>query len=226
LPNFLARTAYKTPVDELQTAFQDAWKTPLHTFQWMGENPKHLAYFNDYMALRRQAELSWLMVYPVAEEVKDWDAADGEKAIYVNIGGGIGHQCKQFKEKYPDLPGRVILQDLPHSIANALPSPGVENLQHDLFQPQPIKGAKFYFMRGVLHDHPAHQARKILEQTKAAMGPGSVLLIDEMILPETGVSLMAASIDMTILTALAGMERTEAQWREIMQRWGSTLSRR
>jgi len=64
--------------------------------------------------------------------------------------------------------------------------------------------AKFYFLRGVLHGHPPHQVCRILEQTKAAMGPDSILLIDEMILPETGVSLMAASIDMAMLTALAG----------------------
>lgn len=136
----MKRTEYKNPVDELHTAFQDAWKTPLHAFQWFGENPGHLAYFNDYMALRRKPELSWLSVYPVAREVKSWDAKDNSKVIYVNIGGGIGHQCKQFKEKYPDLPGRVILQDLPHSIAKALPTPGVENMEHDFFQPQPIKG--------------------------------------------------------------------------------------
>jgi demethylsterigmatocystin 6-O-methyltransferase len=57
------------------------------------------------------------------------------------------------------------------------------------------------------------------------MGLESILLIDEMVLPETGVSLMAASIDMTILTALAGMERTEAQWRELLGEWGLNLSR-
>ncbi|KAF2269981.1 O-methyl transferase B [Lojkania enalia] len=223
LPAFLKRTKYKNPVDELHTAFQDAWKTPLPAFQWFSENPGHLTYFNDYMALRREPELSWLSVYPVAREVKDWDTKDNSKAIYVNIGGGIGHQCKQFKEKYPDLPGRVILQDLPHSIAKALRTPGVENMEHDFFQPQPIKDAKFYFLRGVLHDHPPHQVRKILEQTKAAMGPDSILLIDEMILPETGVNLTAASIDMTMLTALAGMERTEAQWRETLGEVGLEL---
>lgn len=127
-------------MDELHTAFQDAWKTPLHAFQWFAENNSHLTYFNDYMALRRKPELSWLSVYPVAQEVEGWDSKDNSRAIYVNIGGGIGHQCKQFKEKYPDLPGRVILQDLPHSIAKALPTPGVENMEHDFFQPQPIKG--------------------------------------------------------------------------------------
>jgi hypothetical protein len=80
-------------------------------------------------------------------------------------------------------------------------------------------------MRGVLHDHPPRQVRRILEHIKTAMGSQSVLLIDEMILPETGVNLMAASIDMTMLTALAGMERTEAQWREILADVGLELVR-
>lgn len=136
----MKRTGYKDPVDELHTAFQDAWNTSLHAFQWFGENPGHLAHFNEYMALRRRPELSWLSVYPVIQRVQGWDAKDNSRAIYVNIGGGIGHQCKQFKEKYSNLPGRVILQDLPHSIAEALPTPGVENMEHDFFQPQPITG--------------------------------------------------------------------------------------
>lgn len=57
------------------------------------------------------------------------------------------------------------------------------------------------------------------------MGPESVLLIDEMILPETGVNVIAASIDMTMLTALAGLERTEAQWRETLAEVGLELVR-
>lgn len=70
--------------------------------------------------------------------------------------------------------------------------------------------AKFYFLHGVLHDRPSHQVCEVLGQTKVIMGPESFLLIDEMILSETRVSLMATSIDITMLTALAGMERTEA----------------
>lgn len=38
-----------------------------------------------------------------------------------------------------------------------------------------------------------------------------------------GVNPMAASIDMTMLTALAGMERTEAQWRETIEEVGLEL---
>lgn len=222
---FLKRTKYKNPTNELHTAFQDAWKTPLYAFQWFGETSGHLSFFNDYMAHRRQPEVSWMSVFPVACEIQGWEADNQDKVVYVNIGGGIGHQCRQFKEKYPGVPGRVVLQDLEHSIDKALSTPGVENMTHNFFEPQPITSivnlckltrnpdAKFYFPRCVLHDHPPHQVRKILEQTKAVMGIDSILLVDERILPETRVSLMAASNDMTMLTALVGMERTEAQWR-------------
>lgn len=77
----------------------------------------------------------------------------------------------------------------------------------------------------MLHDHPPQKVAKILERVQAAMGPESVLLIDEMILPETGVNLAAASIDMTMLTAMAGMERTEAQWRETLAGAGLQLEK-
>ncbi|KAJ8062109.1 hypothetical protein OCU04_008670 [Sclerotinia nivalis] len=222
LPLFLKKTSYQNPTNELHTAFQDAWETPLHAFAWFGEHPDHLAPFNDYMALRREPQLSWLTVYPVGEEVQD---ISPQRPLYVNVGGGVGHQCAQFKERYPDVPGRVILQDLPHSIAEALKTPGVENLVHNFFDPQPIKGAKFYYMRGVLHNHPPHKVQKLLENTKSAMAPDSILLIDEMILPDKGVNANAAAIDMTMMTALAAMERTEAQWGETLKDAGLEIVR-
>lgn len=58
----------------------------------------------------------------------------------MNIGGGISHQRAQFKVRFPNIKGRVILQDMPHSIERALKTEGVENMEHNFFEPQPIKG--------------------------------------------------------------------------------------
>lgn len=58
---------------------------------------------------------------------------------------------------------------------------------------------------------------------KAAMGPESVLLIDEMVFPESGVNFNTASIDMTMLSVFASMERTEAQWRLVFEDVGLEL---
>ncbi|KAL2756635.1 hypothetical protein ACRALDRAFT_1075525 [Sodiomyces alcalophilus JCM 7366] len=220
IPAFLKKTSYKSPSDEIHTVFQDAWKTDKHAFAWFADHPEKLDYFNDYMAFRREPELSWLTVYPVEEETRGWDAS---RPVYVNIGGGIGHQCAQFKERYPNIPGQVILQDMPHSIAKALPTPGVDNVAHNFFEPQPVRGAKFYFARGVLHNHPDHKVRTLLENIKSAMAPDSVLLLDEMVLPETGVNSYAAAMDLTMMAAFASMERSEAQWRKIVEDVGLKL---
>ena len=122
----------------MHTVFQTAWKSNVHQFEWFDKHPDELKFFNDFMALRQRPDVSWLSVYPVEAETKDWDPA---APVYVNMGGGIGHQCAQFKEHFPHVPGRVILQDLPHSINNALQTPGVENMVHNFFEPQPVKGA-------------------------------------------------------------------------------------
>ncbi|KAK6844447.1 hypothetical protein PG995_014557 [Apiospora arundinis] len=225
LPQFLRQTEYKNPVDDTRTAFRMAFDTDLDSFSWFSHNPSHLAHFNSYMALRRKPSATWLSVYPVvAEAGVNWPA---DKPLYVNIGGGVGHQCAQFREKYPDflLPGRVVLQDLPHSVAEALPTPGVENMAHDIFEPQPIVGAKFYHLRAVLHNHPPHKVRRLLETIKAVMTHESIMIIDEMVLPEVGVTFNAAAIDMTMLAAFASMERTEAQWRETFEGVGLKLVR-
>ncbi|KAI2464675.1 O-methyl transferase B [Annulohypoxylon bovei var. microspora] len=222
-PDFLKKNNYQNPADENNTAFQMGWNTQKQPFDFMLTLPGAMDQFHTYMALRRQAELSWLTVYPVHEEAAG--LTDQKRPLYVNIGGGIGHQCAQFREKYPDLPGRVILQDLPGTVARALPTPGVENMAHDFFGPQPVRGAKFYFMRGVPHNHPPHRVRLLFERTREAMAPDSVLLVDETVLPATGVGFIAASIDLTMLGAFASMERTEDEWRILAESAGLELVR-
>ena len=80
-------------------------------------------------------------------------------------------------------------------------------------------------MRGVLHNHPPHKVQEVLRNTKSAMTSDSVLLVDEMVFPETGVNFDAASIDMTMLGAFASMERTEAQWHDTFGNAGLQLVR-
>jgi hypothetical protein len=222
LPSYLKQSGHENPTNEAHTPFHTAWNTSLHPFAWFSGQPDNLAYFNDYMALRRGPATSWLSVYPVQKETEGLVSL---RIVYVNIGGGVGHQCAQFLEKYPHMAGKVVLQDLPHSIHNAMPTPGVENMAHDFFQPQPVKGAKFYFMRAVLHNHPPHRVCDILKNTKDAMELDSILLIDEMILPETGIDPRAAAIDMTMMTTFGSMERTEAQWRKTFEAAGLELVR-
>lgn len=79
-------------------------------------------------------------------------------------------------------------------------------------------------MRGVFHNHPHHKVLKLLANTKAAMAPDSILLIDEIILPETSAHIDAVSMDLTMMCAFAGMERTEKQWRDVIAEAGLKLT--
>lgn len=136
LPDFLAKISYQDITDNANTVHQAAWKSEGPVFVWMAEHPQNADYFNQYLAHRRKDMPTWLDVFPVEQETKG--AENG--VLLVDIGGNIGHVCAEFKAKYPHLPGRVILQDLPHAIPMALQTPGVENTVYDIFTPQPVKG--------------------------------------------------------------------------------------
>ena len=129
---------YQDITDNTNTPHQAVRKSSLPAFLWFAENPKAGAYFNEYMSYRRKGMANWLDVYPVEQETKGWNPTD---AVFVDIGGNIGHQCAELKAKYPDLPGKVVLQDLPQPINQALQTPGVLNMIYDAFDPQPVKGA-------------------------------------------------------------------------------------
>ena len=81
--------------------------------------------------------------YPVNKNLVD-DAKAADKAIFlVDIGGGKGHDLQELHQQYPNLPGRLILQDLNGVIREAEAS-GLDKkiitMEHDFFKPQPIKG--------------------------------------------------------------------------------------
>lgn len=62
---------------------------------------------------------------------------------------------------------------------------------------------------------------EILAQVRASMKPGySRLLLHEMIIPEQGASAFHAMLDMTMMAFNSGMERTERQWRELLDSAG------
>ena len=77
-------------------------------------------------------------------------------------------------------------------------------------------------IKTVLHDWPDADVVRILQQIAAAMTPGySSLLIVEQILPDDEpVSLQMSALDMILMVAYAGMERSETQWRTVIAEAG------
>ena len=89
-----------------------------------------------------------------------------------------------------------------------LPS-GIEAMKHDFFKPQPVRNAKAYYLRTVLHDWPDKQAREILSNIRGTMSKHSILLINENALPDDNVPLYPAELDISMLVLFSSLERTK-----------------
>ena len=157
----------------------------------------------------------WFDYYPVATKLGN--TTDPSRTLLVDIGGGIGHDLLAFHQQFPSIPGKLIVQDLATVVASAqnLP-PGIEAMSHDFFDPQPIKGAKAYYLRNVLHDWPDKQARQILESVREAMSGDSLLLINETVLPATKVGLYSAKVDFYMMAMFSSLNCTEGQFRALL----------
>ncbi|KAJ6036486.1 hypothetical protein N7540_000765 [Penicillium herquei] len=221
LPEYFSINGWKSPDDAFNGPFQVAIDSP-HYFEFLSSNAYYGEAFNTTMAMsfRRRGQ-DWFEFFPIADRLR---VPSDDDPLIVDIGGSRGEDLKKFKAQFPALPGKLILQDLPAVLQGAHDLPaGIEAQKHDFFHEQPVKNAKVYFMRTVLHDWPDKQAAQILERIREAMGPDSILLISESMLPESGVLLPSVLSDMQMMGSFASLERTEAQWRTLLERAGFEL---
>ncbi|KAI9690721.1 MAG: hypothetical protein M1820_009873 [Bogoriella megaspora] len=222
LYQYFERTGYKNPEDAYNSPFQFGLNTNDHYFEWLKRNPEDQQAFNSVMTMgRTYRSEEWYKFYPVEQRLQVKDT----EVVLVDIGGGIGHDISEVKAQFPNLPGRMILQELPHvidSIQQPLAS-GIETLKHDMFTEQPIKGAKAYYMRTVLHDWPNKQALVALTRIREAMTRDSVLLLNENALPLNNVPKYSAHLDFTMMEILGSLERTERQWVDLITESGLKL---
>ncbi|KAL4917423.1 S-adenosyl-L-methionine-dependent methyltransferase [Aspergillus aurantiobrunneus] len=216
LPDYLAASGYKEIVSNKECPFQPAFRTEQTMFEWMPQHPKHMKSLGHLMALQRP--VVWVDHFPVLEQLGDFPRPD--KALMVDVGGGYGQQSKALRAKFPDLPGKVIVQDLPQTLAGAPPAEGVDFEVHNFFDPQPVHGAKFYYLRHVFHDWPDEQCVEILQHIIPALGSESRILIDEVVIPATGVPWQAAFMDLLMMDSLGGIERTRAEWEQLLDQAG------
>ena len=86
-------------------------------------------------------------------------------------------------------------------------------------------GAKFYYLRNVFHDYSNSGCQSILRHIKEAMGTDSEIIIDELVLPtktdsSSTVAEVNVSLDILLMASLAGQERNEAEWRDLIEEEG------
>jgi hypothetical protein len=144
----------------------------------------------------------------------------GVKRI-ADLGGGFGHLVIALLEKYPSLNG--ILVDLPALIpiareknpAPAAVAPRLQYVGQNIFEQVPP--ADTYIMKHIIHDWDDEHCLQLLRNCHQSMeGPGRVICVDAVLPPMGDVSGTSAKfLDLLMMGAIRGKERTLDQWKEL-----------
>ena len=71
----------------------------------------------------------------------NYQGSNPETPLFVDVGGGVGIQCVDLKKRLPSsVQGRIVVQDQPPVVAQAIQMDGVEAMSYDFWEAQPIKG--------------------------------------------------------------------------------------
>jgi predicted O-methyltransferase YrrM len=151
-------------------------------------------------------------------------------ATLVDVAGGHGLMIMTILEANRKMRG--ILFDLPHVTARAamlLRSGGVADrcqiVSGDFFTSVP-EGADAYIMKHILHDWNDEQAIQILRNCHKAMRRGGKVLIVDPVIPPGNAAHFGKLLDLEMLALTPrGRERTQAQFRDLLQRSGFKLRR-
>ena len=194
----------ESPEEPTDGLFNFAFRTKYSAFDYMvREAPEQLRDFNLFMGAvmgTRQYYYDW---YPIEEKLITGAEVAPGGVFLVDVGGGKGHDIQALAERRPNLPGRLILQDL----TNALNSIKAGSLDHrievqeqDFFTPNAVQGARVYLLHQILHDWSDKYCLEILKHLRDAMKSGySRLLIHDLILPDQNASAHHAGFDIAMM---------------------------
>lgn len=146
----------------------------------------------------------------------------------VDVGGGHGFLLAAILRSNPTVRG--VLFDLPEVVAGAdqVLASMKERCQvvgGNFFDGVP-PGGDIYVLRQIIHDWNEEQALAILRNCRAAMtGTAKVLVVERQIDPDHRKALRVLHIDLEMLVNVAGIERTDDEYRSLFDSAGFKLTR-
>jgi O-methyltransferase domain len=148
--------------------------------------------------------------------------------LLADIGGGNGSLIGTVLQRYPKLKG--LLFELGHVVGRAhesLKAYGVDDrcsvIEGDFFESVP-SGADTYLLRHIIHDWTDEQSVQILNNCRKVIPSNGRLLIIEAVVPSGNECSLAMDFDMAMLTFPGGSERTEEEYRVLLEHAGFQLS--
>ena len=136
---FLAQTKYKNPEGPMGV-FQHAENTRLPLMPWLMQHPAKLTSFLTMLEGGRLGRTEWFEVFPAEKMLFGVAKINTEDSVLLVYVAG-GHGIHTFKGRFPNQPGRLVLQELP-SVIDGIKDlhPDIVRMEYDVFTEQPIKG--------------------------------------------------------------------------------------
>jgi O-methyltransferase domain/Dimerisation domain len=192
-------------------------------FDWLARSPDEAEIFN-----RASAEGSRLMA---PRHVSAYDF--GRFPTIMDVGGGEGELLAAILRAAPN--SRGILFEQPSTLRDArerLTRAGVngrcELVGGNFFEGIP-SGADAHAMRGVVHDWDDERSLKILRNSRRALPQNGRLILIERIMPErvqqSAGDRATTLADLNMLAQTGGGERTEGEYRALLEQAGFRLER-
>jgi hypothetical protein len=195
----------------------------LDTFEHMRRHPAEMAIFN-----RSMEELTRGLSGVVATAYEF--AAAG---TVVDVGGGHGALLPAILAAHPRIRGVVFdLERCREGAERLMTEQGLRArctfVAGDFFETAP-RGGDVYLMKSVIHDWDDERSVTILRRCREAMAAAARLVLVEILVPERAgtspLDLMIAGTDLNMLVMAGGRERTEREYRGLIDAAGLRVTR-
>lgn len=187
-------------------------------FDYLATHPAANDVFNEAMATRAYDWTTLTEAYDFAAH-----------RTLVDVGGGHGAVLAALLRATPGLTG--VLFDLPHVVAGAeafLAARGVADrvrIEAGSVLDSVPAGADLYLEVSMLHTLPEAAVRRALDRIRSAIPSDGTFLLAERVVPAGGTPSPAKLMDVRMLYATGGRERTATEWRGLLDSAGFALER-
>ncbi len=220
-------------IEELGENHYPAWEKVLHSvqtgaiafdhvygeskWQYMAQRPEEAMIFDQAMA-----SFSWVVASAI---VGAYDFSSSRTVV--DLGGGDGSLLSGILRAHNHLRG--VVADVPHVVERARLRLEADGLSGrcgtagvDFFQEVP--NSDTYVLKWILHDWTDEQCVTILKNCRNAMtADGKVLIVEGVLQPGAATS-FGKFVDLNMLVMTGGRERTEAEYRRLLEAAGLKLT--
>lgn len=200
-----------------EVAFNKVYGMPI--WEFFSQNPNNAVTFNAAMG-----DVNTMLEGAISH---GYDFSPFSKLV--DVGGGTGSLLALVLEAHPGIGGLVF--ELPQVIPEAkayMASQGLTDrcaFEAGDFLVSVPAGGDAYLLKWILHDWDDEHCVTILQNCRRAMGQDAKLLIFESAIPSGNQPFLSKFMDLNMMVMNGGRERTEQEYRSLLQAGGFRLTR-